>query len=73
MPLQATRLVKPDNEAKLGILSTNWLENHNTNITQELSHIYEAFSNFRLVAQIREEMEKVKPNLISLTPGAISS
>jgi len=36
------------------------LENRNTNITQELSHIYEAFSNFRLVAQIREEIEKVK-------------
>ncbi len=40
-----------------------WLENRNINITMQLSHIYEAFSNFRLVAQIREEIEKVKPSL----------
>lgn len=44
------------------------LENRNINITTQLSHtcpepvewIFEAFSNFRLVAQIREEIEKVK-------------
>lgn len=42
------------------ILSANWLENRNTNITQELSRIFKAFSDFRLVAQIREEIEKVK-------------
>ncbi|KKU57478.1 MAG: hypothetical protein UX80_C0015G0012 [Candidatus Amesbacteria bacterium GW2011_GWA2_47_11b] len=39
------------------------LENRNTNITQELSRIFNAFSDFRLVAQIREEIEKVKPSL----------
>jgi hypothetical protein len=68
-------------EAKLGILSHNWLENRNTNInkfasrklevTKQLSHtrgepvesIYKAFSDFRLVAQIREEIERVKPSL----------
>ena len=42
------------------------LENRNTNITTQLSHIYEVFSNFRLVAQIREEIEKVKPILLRL-------
>ena len=46
--------------AELGILSHNWLENRNSNITQELSRIFKAFSDFRLVAQIREEIEKVK-------------
>ena len=59
------------NEAKLGILSANWLENCNSNInkfasrklevTTQLSCIIKAFSDFRLVAQIREEIEKVKP------------
>ena len=29
----------------------------------QLSYIYDAFSNFRLVAQIKEEIEKVKPSL----------
>ena len=36
------------------------LENRNTNITSQLSHIIKAFSDFRLVAQIREEIEKVR-------------
>lgn len=36
------------------------LENRNSNITMQLAHIYEAFSNFKLVAQIREEIGKVK-------------
>ena len=40
------------------------LENRNSNITMKLSHIYDAFSNFRLVAQIREEIEKIKPMCI---------
>ena len=45
------------------------LENRNSNITMQLSHIYEAFSNFRLVAQIQEEIEKVKlAQGISLKP-----
>ncbi|MCR4330212.1 MAG: recombinase family protein [Candidatus Roizmanbacteria bacterium] len=38
-----------------------WLENRNTNITTQLACIIKAFSDFRLVAQIREEIEKVKP------------
>jgi len=45
------------------ILSHIWLDNRTTNITQELSRIFKAFSDFRLVAQIREEIEKVKPSL----------
>ena len=40
------------------------LENRNSNITMKLSHIYDAFSNFRLVAQIREVIEKIKPMCI---------
>ncbi|KKR37798.1 MAG: hypothetical protein UT72_C0032G0009, partial [Candidatus Woesebacteria bacterium GW2011_GWB1_40_101] len=39
------------------------LDNRSTNITQELSRIFKAFSDFRLVAQIREEIERVKPCL----------
>lgn len=47
------------------------LENRNSNITKSLSHIIKAFSDFRLVAQIREEnpfntMDKFHP---SLTPN----
>lgn len=71
------RIVKcfETNEAKLGILSINRftlsevkvLENRNTNITQELSRIFKAFSDFRLVAQIREEIERVKPSLAFTT------
>ena len=41
-------------------LSENWLENRNSNITTQLDYIFKAFSDFRLVAQIREEIEKVK-------------
>lgn len=40
------------------------LENRNSNITKELLHIFDVFSDFKLVAQIREEIEKVKPSLV---------
>ncbi len=40
------------------------LEDRNVNITTQLSSIIKVFSNFRLVAQIKEEIEKVKPSLI---------
>ena len=36
------------------------LENRNTNITTQLACIPKTFSDFRLVAQIREEIEKLK-------------
>lgn len=39
-------------------------------ISQELSCIYKAFSDFRLVAQIREEIEKV--NQIGLLVPSIA-
>lgn len=43
---------------------SEWLESRTTNITKditkELSCIINAFSDFRIVAQIREEIEKVK-------------
>ena len=61
---RGTRLIS---NCVLDILRTIWLENRNTNITKQLSHIYEAFSNFRLVAQIREEIEKVKPNIVNVS------
>jgi len=40
------------------------LENRNFNITKQLACIIKTFEDFRLVAQIREEIEKVKPALI---------
>jgi len=40
------------------------LENRSTNITQELSRIFKTFSDFRLVAQIKEEIEKVKTHYL---------
>ncbi len=52
----------PFDQILLANKTQNWLENRNTNITMQLSHIYEAFSNSRQVAQIREEIEKVDQN-----------
>ena len=40
------------------------LENRNTNITTQLASIIKVLSDFRLVAQIREEIEKVKINYL---------
>ncbi len=62
-----TPAIKVLNEAKLGILGANWLENRNFNITTQLSHIYKVFTDFKLIAQIREEIEKVKPSLALTT------
>jgi hypothetical protein len=45
------------------IISFSRLEKRNFNITTQLSSIIKAFSDFKLVAQIREEIEKVKPSL----------
>ena len=39
------------------------LENRNSNITTQLACIFKTFEDFRLVQQIREEIEKVKPSL----------
>ncbi len=44
----------------LGIFSANSPENRNANITTNLASIINAVSDFRLVVQIREEIEKVK-------------
>jgi len=38
-------------------------ENRNSNITKQLACIIKTFEDFRLVAQIREEIEKLKPSL----------
>ena len=46
---------------------TTWLENRNSNITTQLACIFKTFEDFRLVAQIREEIEKVKPSLAFTT------
>lgn len=43
------------------------LENHSFNITMELSHIIKVFEDFRLVQQIREEIERVGHCLIPAT------
>lgn len=49
------------------------LENRNTNITKQLLHIFEVFSDFKLVAQIREEIEKVNQiNSYSLAFRSVS-
>jgi len=44
-------------------IKSNWLENRNSNITTQLACIFKTFEDFRLVQQIREEIEKVKPSL----------
>ena len=61
-----------------------WLEKRNSNITTELACIAEVFSDFKLVSQIREEVEKVKqanvltmvvvyPNTVRQTPAITST
>jgi len=60
---RGTRLIS---NCVLDILRTIWLENRNTNITTQLSCIIKAFSDFRLVAQIREEIEKVKEYMLNM-------
>ena len=64
MEVEYTPAIKVLNEANLGILSADWLENRSTNITTQLACIFKTFEDFRLVQQIREEIEKVKPSLI---------
>jgi hypothetical protein len=40
------------------------LEKRSFNITKHLGHIIKVFEDFRLVQQIREEIEKVKPCIV---------
>jgi len=48
------------------------LENRNTNITTQLACLIKTFEDCRLVAQIREEIEKVRPSIaISASYNAI--
>jgi len=42
------------------------LENRNSNITTHLACIFKTFEDFRLVAQIREEIDRVKPSLMTI-------
>jgi len=55
-----------DKKPDLRPQNPNWLEDRNTNITTQLAGIFKAFSDFKLVAQIREEIEKV--NQINILP-----
>jgi len=48
------------------------LQDRNLTITSYLAHVFAVFEDFKLIAEIREEIKKVKPNLISLTPGITS-
>jgi hypothetical protein len=59
-------------------LRQEMLENRNSNITTQLfcitchseafmRRVVKAFSDFRLVAQIREEIEKVRPSIVSVS------
>jgi len=48
------------------------LQDRNLTITSYLAHVFAVFEDFKLIAKIREEIKKVKPNLISLTPGITS-
>jgi DNA invertase Pin-like site-specific DNA recombinase len=53
-------------EAKTVRITTNLLENRSTNITSQLACIFKTFEDFRLVQQIRKEIEKV--NILSMKP-----
>lgn len=44
-------------------LNYRLLEKRSFNITKELGFLINTFEDFSLVAQLREEMEKLKPNL----------
>jgi len=57
-------LIEPFDKIALYANRKEWLENRNCNITTELACIIKTFEDFRLVAQIREDIEKVKPALI---------
>jgi len=41
-----------------------WLDKRSFNITKELGRIIKIFEDFKLVAQIREEIEKVRPCIV---------
>ena len=63
-PVEYTEIM--DKKPDLRPQNPNWLEDRNTNITTQLAGIFKAFSDFKLVAQIREEIEKV--NQINILP-----
>ncbi len=42
------------------VLIETMLKNRNSNITTQLAHIINTFSDFRLVAQIKKEIERMK-------------
>lgn len=45
-------------------ISPLWLEERNSNITEELSRIADLFSDFKFVNEIREEMNKVNECMV---------
>ncbi len=54
------RLIKDD---EFSSYCSTLLENRNSNITMQLACVFKIFEDFRLVAQIREEIEKVNQAL----------
>jgi len=42
------------------ILSANWLEDRNINITSQFVAIFNVFEDFRFISQLRKQMDKVK-------------
>ena len=49
------------------ILRHNWLEKRSFNITKYLGHIIKVFEDFKLVQEIRVEIERAKPNIALAT------
>lgn len=54
------------NKTKTGILSAIWLRQRNLNITNQFLHIIKVFEDFKLMAQLRKEIERVKNPALAL-------
>jgi hypothetical protein len=47
----------------LVLYSLQKLENRNVNITINLAHVFKVFEDFKFIQQLREEMDKVRPEV----------
>lgn len=62
--LNNLNLMKAKRMLILVILSANRLEKRSFDITKYLSHIIKVFKDFKLVQEIRKEIESVRPCLV---------
>ena len=70
MEVKYTPALQVLNEARLGIISADWLKVRKLNINSYLAQSIKVFEDFKLMAELRQEIDNLKSK-VTLTPALV--